>query len=94
VGVAIHEQREEVVVMDTPPPDHRAANESVVQLLIDEHVHISCDIVPIDDTTWAIHGSIAVDGDVILAEFEDPADAESALQELSAAEETTEGLWS
>jgi hypothetical protein len=58
----------------------------IVQVLVDEHVHVSCDLIPIDETTWAIHGSISVDGEVIVAEFHDRADAESALEQLSAAE--------
>jgi hypothetical protein len=43
--------------------------------------------VPIDDHTWAVQGSIAVDGEVILAEFDNPEDAELAVEELAAAEE-------
>ena len=61
--------------------------QGIVQVLVDEHIHVSCDLVPIDDTTWAIHGSISVDGEVIVAEFHDRADAESALEQLAAAEQ-------
>ncbi len=49
----------------------RPAEERVVRTLIEEHVQVSCQLVPIDDHTWAIHGSIAVDGEVIVAEFDD-----------------------
>ena len=41
----------------------------IVQALIDQHAHVDRDIVPIDTSTWAIHGLIAVDGEVIMAEF-------------------------
>ncbi len=66
---------------DLPPSQRR-----VVQELLDEHVHVSCDLVPIDEHTWAIRGSIAVDGDVILAEFDNHEDAELAVEELAASE--------
>ena len=61
----------------------------IVQELIDEHIHASRDIVPIDDQTWALHGVIAVDGEVIIAEFDDRADAESALEQVAATEDDT-----
>jgi hypothetical protein len=64
---------------DLPPSEQR-----VVEVLVDEHVQVSCQLVPIDDHTWAIQGSIAVDGEVILAEFDNPEDAELALEELAA----------
>jgi len=60
-------------------------DERVVRVLIDEHVEVSCYLVPIDETTWAIRGSIAVDGEVIVAEFHDEADAEAALEEIAEA---------
>jgi hypothetical protein len=63
--------------------------QQIVQVLVDEHVHVSCDLVPIDDETWAIRGSIAVDGEVIVAEFHDRADAETAVEQLYAAEHGT-----
>jgi hypothetical protein len=69
---------------DLPPSEQR-----VVQALVDEHVHVSCQLVPIDEQTWAIRGSIAVDGEVILAEFDNPEDAEVALEQLAASEHDT-----
>jgi hypothetical protein len=61
--------------------------ERVVQELLDEHLHASCELVPIDDQTWAIHGSIAYEGEVILAEFDNREDAELALEQLAASED-------
>lgn len=78
--------------MNEPRHDHAASKQQIVQELIDEHVHVSCGLVPIDDETWAIRGSIAVDGDVIVAEFDDRTEAESALEQLSAAEHRTPTL--
>jgi hypothetical protein len=66
---------------DLPPSEQR-----VVDALVDEHLHASCQLVPIDDHTWAIQGSIAYDGDVILAEFDSREDAVLALEELAAAD--------
>ena len=56
----------------------------VVQVLLDEHLQAWCDLVVIDDRTWAIRGSIAYEGEVILAEFDTREVAELALEELAA----------
>jgi hypothetical protein len=64
-----------------------AAN--VVQELLEEHLHAWCDLVPIDDQTWAIRGSIAYDGEVILAEFDTREVAELALERLVTSEGST-----
>jgi hypothetical protein len=61
----------------------------IVQELIDEHIYAAQDLVPIDDQTWALHGEIAVDGEVIIAEFDNKPDAESALKQISAGEDNT-----
>jgi hypothetical protein len=58
----------------------------VIEELIDEHVRVDCNLIQIDDQTWAIHGSIAVDGQVIMAEFSNQSDAELALERIVAAE--------
>lgn len=58
----------------------------VLRLVLDERVLVS-GLVPIDDRTWAIYGSIPVDGQVILAEFGDRADAESVLEQIDAADQ-------
>ena len=51
--------------------------------LVSEHATIAGDVVEIDTHTWAIHGSIAVDGDVIMAEFDTEEHARMVLRELS-----------
>jgi hypothetical protein len=63
---------------ELPPSEER-----VVRTLIEEHVQVSCQLLPIDEHTWAVHGSIAVDGEVILAEFDDRDDAELAVEEIA-----------
>jgi hypothetical protein len=74
-------------VMDAPRHDLPPSEQRVVQELVDEHVHVSCQLVAIDEQTWAIRGSIAVDGEVILAEFDNRTDAQTALEQLAAAEQ-------
>lgn len=76
--------------MNATPDDQTLRRQQIVQALIDEHVHVSCDLVAIDEQTWAIHGPIAVDGEVIVAEFDNQADAVSALEQLSAAEDASD----
>ena len=73
--------------METPRHELSDADQRVVQELVDEHTRVSCDVIAIDEHTWAIHASIAVDGDVLVAEFETRADAESAVEQIAAAEQ-------
>jgi hypothetical protein len=54
-----------------------------LQELIDEHATIAGDIIEIGTDTWAIHGSIAVDGEVLLAEYATPDQARIALDKLA-----------
>jgi hypothetical protein len=58
----------------------------IIEELIDEHIQVACNLVLIDGHTWAIHATIAVDGEVIVAEFGSKADAEKALARIAAAE--------
>jgi hypothetical protein len=76
--------------MDTSHRELSDADERVVAEVIDEHIRVSCDVIAIDETTWAIHASIAVDGEVLVAEFQSRADAEAALEEIVAAEQDTQ----
>jgi hypothetical protein len=70
---------------------HGEADRRLVEELIDEHVRVDCNLIPIDANTWAIHGSVAVDGNVILAEFDNKDDAEAALERIAAAQAHVEG---
>ena len=72
----------------TTPRNVGSTSESDRQLvfleeLVEEHATIAGDVVEIDTHTWAIHGSIAVDGDVIMAEFDTEEHARTVLGELS-----------
>ena len=54
----------------------------VLEQLIDQRVRVAGDVLEVSLGVWAIHGSIAVDGDVILAEFSVLDEARSVLGEL------------
>jgi hypothetical protein len=54
-----------------------------LQELVEEHAAVAADIAAIGAHTWAIHGVIPVDGDVIMAEFDSYAEARVALDRLS-----------
>jgi hypothetical protein len=61
------------------PAAHR-----VIRELADEHLHAWCVVAPIDERTWAIVGTLAYEGEVILAEFDTREVAQLALHELAA----------
>ena len=56
------------------------------QWIVDEHIVVDCNLIAIDEHTWAIHGSIAVGGDVLVAEFSSPDEAQAALERIAAAQ--------
>ncbi len=60
----------------------------VVQQVLDEQVFVS-GVVLIGDKIWAIYGSIPYDGNVIAAEFDNRADAESAFGQIAALQQGT-----
>jgi len=54
----------------------------LLEQLVDERVRIAGDILEVSRGVWAIHGSIPVDGEVILAEFSMVDDARTVLHQL------------
>ena len=54
----------------------------VLEQLIDQRVRVAGDVLEVSVGVWAIHGSIPVDGEVILAEFSLLDEARSVLSEL------------
>jgi hypothetical protein len=52
--------------------------------LLGEHATVAGDVVELGTDTWAIHGSIPVDGDVIMAEYGTRDQARHALDQLTA----------
>jgi hypothetical protein len=63
-----------------PPAEQRN-----IDALIDERVDIECELIALDEHQWAIRGWVPVDGEVIVARFDNHADALAALDELEAA---------
>ena len=51
--------------------------------LVEEHATVAGDVLEIDAHTWAIHGTIADDGEVIMAEYDTEEHAHIVLDELS-----------
>jgi hypothetical protein len=64
-----------------------------LQELAAGHATIAGDVVEVDTRTWAIHGSIAVDGEVLMAEYDTRELAQRALQQLPAAEPRPAAPW-
>jgi hypothetical protein len=54
----------------------------LLEQLIDQRVPIAGDVLEVSLGVWAIHGSIPVDGEVILAEFSLADEARSVLDQL------------
>jgi hypothetical protein len=54
----------------------------VLEQLVDERVRIAGDVLEVRVGVWVIHGSIPVDGEVILAEFSVLDEARSMLDQL------------
>ena len=50
--------------------------------LLDENASIDGDILEISSHTWAIHGEIAVDGEILMAEFDTYDDARNVLDQV------------
>jgi hypothetical protein len=67
--------------------DDRDPQLALLEELVDEHAVIAGDVIEIDAHTWALHGSIAVDGDVIVAEYATEEQAHVVLAQLSAVEQ-------
>jgi hypothetical protein len=54
----------------------------MLEQLVDERVRIAGDVLEVSVGVWAIHGSIPVDGEVILGEFALLDEARSVLDQL------------
>src|SRR3954469_16810873 len=62
--------------------DRRSMTEYQDQWLM-QQAWVDGDVVAIDDGTWAIHGVIPVDGEVILAEFGTLEEAQAVLERIA-----------
>jgi hypothetical protein len=78
-----------VSVMSNELGEQSNAHRQIIEYLIQVHAHVARDVVQIAPTTWAIHGPIAVDGEVIMAAFESRDAADVAIDQLWSAEQRT-----
>ena len=65
----------------TMDPD--SSDLTFIEGLLEEHAQVAGDIIEIGASTWAIHGSIAIDGDVIMAEYSSFEEAKTVLDHLT-----------
>jgi hypothetical protein len=64
--------------MRTPPGDQL----HFLEELVDAHAAVAGDILQIGADAWALHGSIPLDGDVLVARYESREEASHALAML------------
>ena len=61
--------------------------EMLIDSILDQHPRFDRELFQIDAQIWAIHGYIPVDGEVILAEFDNRETATAVLAQLAAAQD-------
>jgi hypothetical protein len=74
------ESREEMYMSD--PSHDQGSQLQFLDELIGSYAEIAGDVLYIGEGTWAIHGSIPVDGDVLVAEYPTMREAVDALARL------------
>jgi hypothetical protein len=62
--------------------DHYDNGERILAELVQEHVQVDNDVIEINEATWAIHGYVAYDGEVIAATFASGKEAWAGLSRL------------
>jgi hypothetical protein len=70
--------------MSDPRVEQPDSQLTFLRALLGAHASVAGDVVEIGADTWAIHGSIPVDGDVIMAEYGSRDQARRALDQLTA----------
>jgi hypothetical protein len=60
----------------------RAEQIDFLESLVDAHAHVAGDVLQIEVGTWALHGTIPVDGEVLLARYESREEATRVLARL------------
>jgi hypothetical protein len=66
---------------------HGESPETLINSILPLQPRLGQDLFQMDAEIWAIHGSIPVDGEVILAEFDQRETAATVLAHLAAAQE-------
>jgi hypothetical protein len=64
-------------------PQESFGGPGLIEEVLGEQIQVAGDVFEVDSQTWAIHGYLPGEGEVLLAEFARPERAESALQQLS-----------
>jgi hypothetical protein len=72
--------------------EHGDARVAFLEALLETRATIAGDVTRISLDTWAIHGTIAGDGAMVLAEFETYHDARVVLDQLPARREIDEAV--
>jgi len=68
--------------MNDPRSKDQDRQLQLVRDLLEDNATIDGDVLKISTGTWAIHGTIPVDGEVLMAEFDTQDEAQEALDEL------------
>ena len=64
-------------------PDQPVRPEVLLEAFVNDQARVAGDVIEIGPHTWAIHGVIPVDGDVIMGEFDSLQDAHAVLEKLA-----------
>jgi len=68
--------------MKDPRSKDRDRQIQLLRVLLQDKAMIDCDVIKIGTNTWAIHGDIPLDGEVLMAEFDTYDEARHALDEV------------
>jgi hypothetical protein len=74
--------------MNGPHDDDRDRQLQFLLELLDDNASVDADVLEISDATWAIHGRIAEEGEVLMAEFGTYDEARNVLDQLRRRKET------
>jgi hypothetical protein len=68
--------------MNDPPGKDPDRQLQLLRGLLEDNGAVECDVLKIGTDTWAIHGVIPVDGEVLMAEYDSYEAARHALDEV------------
>jgi hypothetical protein len=68
--------------MNSPRDSHPDRQLQFLLELLEENASIDGDVLEINNDTWAIHGEIPVDGEVLMAEFDTYDEARNMLDRV------------
>jgi hypothetical protein len=68
--------------MNSPRDPDLERQVQFLRALLDDNAWIDGDVLKVSETTWAIHGEITVDGEVLMAEFASYEEARYVLDQV------------